>query len=123
MYQQAIRTEGLGKHYGDTQALRDVDLEVARGSVLGLLGHNGAGKTTAIRILTPLARPTAGRATVAGHDVVDEAAEVRAKIGVAGQQATLDGLLTTRANLELVGRLHGMKRARARARADELLER
>jgi ABC-type multidrug transport system ATPase subunit len=123
MYQQAIRTEGLGKRYGDTLALCDVDLEVACGSVLGLLGHNGAGKTTAIRILTTLALPTAGRAEVAGHDVVTQAAQVRENIGLAGQDATLDGLLSTRANLVLVARLHGIKRPRARARADELLER
>jgi len=123
MYQQAIRTEGLGKRYGDTQALEDVDLDVPRGSVLGLLGHNGAGKTTAVRILTTLALPSAGRATVAGHDVVQAPQRVRESIGLAGQDATLDGLLTARANLELVARLHGMKRTRARARAGELLER
>ncbi len=123
MYQQAIRTEGLGKRYGDLRALEDVDLDVPRGSVLGLLGHNGAGKTTAIRILTTLALPTAGTATVAGYDVVGEPGEVRRRIGLAGQYATLDGLLSARANLELVGRLHGLKRRGARARADELLER
>jgi ABC-type multidrug transport system ATPase subunit len=123
MYQQAIRTEGLGKRYGDLCALDDVDLDVPRGSVLGLLGHNGAGKTTAIRILTTLALPTTGTATVAGYDVVAEAGEVRKRIGLAGQYATLDGLLSARANLELVGRLHGLKRPTARARASELLER
>jgi ABC-2 type transport system ATP-binding protein len=118
-----VLAEGLGKRFGDLWALRDVDLAVPRGSVLGLLGHNGAGKTTAVRILTTLARPTEGRAAVAGHDVVAEAPAVRTKIGLAGQQATVDGLLTARANLDMVGRLYHLPRAVARARADELLER
>jgi ABC-2 type transport system ATP-binding protein len=118
-----IFAEGLGKRYGDLWALRDVDLAVPQGSVLGLLGHNGAGKTTAVRILTTLLRPTEGRASVAGHDVVSEAATVRTRIGLAGQQATVDGLLSGRANLEMVGRLYHLPRAVARARADELLER
>jgi ABC-2 type transport system ATP-binding protein len=118
-----IFAEGLGKRYGDLWALRDVDLAVPPGSVLGLLGHNGAGKTTAVRILTTLLRPTEGRASVAGHDVVADAATVRTRIGLAGQQATVDGLLTGRANLEMVGRLYHLPRAVARARAEELLER
>src|SRR4051794_11218397 len=118
-----VVTEGLGKRYDDLWALRDVDLDVPAGSVLGLLGHNGAGKTTAIRILTTLALPTTGRATVAGHDVVADAAAVRSRIGVAGQYATVDGLLTASANLEMVGRLHRLPKIAARARADELLER
>src|SRR3954469_10578723 len=88
-----VRAEGLGKRYGDLWAVRDVDLLVPAGSVLGLLGHNGAGKTTTIRILTTLARPTTRRARVAGLDVVTDAARVRARIGVAGQSATVDGLL------------------------------
>jgi ABC-2 type transport system ATP-binding protein len=118
-----IFAEGLGRRYGDLWALRDVDLDVPQGTVLGLLGHNGAGKTTAVRILTTLLRPTEGRAAVAGHDVVADAATVRTKIGLAGQQATVDGLLSARANLEMVGRLYHLPRAAARARADELLER
>jgi len=118
-----IFAEGLGKRYGDLWALRDVDLDVPQGTVLGLLGHNGAGKTTAVRILTTLLRPTEGRAAVAGHDVVADAAVVRTKFGLAGQQATVDGLLTARANLEMVGRLYHLPRAVVRARADELLER
>jgi ABC-2 type transport system ATP-binding protein len=118
-----IFAEGLGKRYGDLWALRDVDLAVPQGSVLGMLGHNGAGKTTAVRILTTLLRPTEGRASVAGHDVMSEAATVRTRIGLAGQQATVDGLLSGRANLEMVGRLYHLPRAVARARADELLER
>jgi ABC-2 type transport system ATP-binding protein len=119
----AVFAEGLGRRFGELWALRDVDLAVPQGSVLGLLGHNGAGKTTAVRILTTLLAPTEGRAAVAGHDVVAEAAIVRTKIGLAGQQATVDGLLTARANLEMVGRLYHLPRAVARARADALLER
>jgi ABC-2 type transport system ATP-binding protein len=118
-----IFAEGLGKRYDDLWALRDVDLDVPQGTVLGLLGHNGAGKTTAVRILTTLLRPTEGRAAVAGLDVVADAAIVRTRFGLAGQQATVDGLLTARANLEMVGRLYHLPRAVVRARADELLER
>jgi ABC-2 type transport system ATP-binding protein len=118
-----VRARGLSKRFGDVWALRDVDLDVPAGSVLGLLGHNGAGKTTAIRILTTLARPTAGTATVAGLDVVEDAAAVRARIGLAGQYATVDGLLTARANIELAGRLYHLPRELVRRRADELLER
>jgi ABC-2 type transport system ATP-binding protein len=119
----AVVAEGLGKRYDELWALRDVDLEVPTGSILGLLGHNGAGKTTAIRILTTLALPTEGRASVAGFDVVEEAAQVRGQIGVAGQAATVDGLLTARANLEMIGRLYHLPRDVARRRAGELLER
>jgi ABC-2 type transport system ATP-binding protein len=119
----AVVAEGLGKRYDELWALRDVDLEVPTGSILGLLGHNGAGKTTAIRILTTLALPTEGRATVAGFDVVKESAQVRAQIGVAAQAATVDGLLSARANLEMIGRLYHLPRDAARRRAGELLER
>jgi ABC-2 type transport system ATP-binding protein len=118
-----IVAEGLGKRFGDLWALRDLDLDVPAGSVLGLLGHNGAGKTTAVRILTTLAAPTEGSARVAGRDVVADAPAVRASIGLAAQAATVDGLLTARRNLELVGRLYHLPRAAARRRADELLER
>jgi ABC-2 type transport system ATP-binding protein len=100
-----------------------VHLSVPSGRVLGLLGHNGAGKTTALRILTTLATPTEGRAVVAGFDVVTQGALVRERIGVAGQAATVDGLLTARANLEMVGRLYHLSRPDARKRAVELLER
>jgi ABC-2 type transport system ATP-binding protein len=118
-----IAADGLGKRFGDLWALRELDLDVPAGSVLGLLGHNGAGKTTAVRILTTLAVPTTGSAQVAGLDVVADAAAVRANIGLAAQAATVDGLLTARRNLELVGRLYHLPRAVARRRADELLER
>ncbi len=116
-----VRAAGLGKRYGDLWALRDLDLAVESGTVLGLLGHNGAGKTTAIRLLTTLAAPTTGSAEVAGHDVVAEPARVRARIGVAAQAATVDGLMSGRANLEMIGRLYHLRPAAARARAGELL--
>jgi ABC-2 type transport system ATP-binding protein len=119
----AIQARGLGKRYGDRWVLRDVDIDVPAGSVLGLLGPNGAGKTTTVRILTTLLRPDAGGAHVAGFDVVAEAARVRPRIGLAGQSATIDGLLTGQANLELVGRLYKLAPRAARARAAELLER
>jgi ABC-2 type transport system ATP-binding protein len=119
----AVVAEGLGKRYDELWALRDVDFEVPTGSILGLLGHNGAGKTTAIRILTTLALPSEGRASVAGFDVVEQPGEVRAQIGVAAQAATVDGLLSARANLEMIGRLYHLPRDVARRRADELLER
>src|SRR4051794_23383381 len=130
MYENTVRhtnsgveAAGLGKRFGDLWALRDLDLHVPAGTVLGLLGHNGAGKTTAVRILTTLAQPTTGSARVAGHDVVAEPAAVRRRIGLAGQSATVDGLLTARANLEMVGRLYHLPAGVARARAAELLER
>jgi ABC-2 type transport system ATP-binding protein len=121
--QLGVQATGLGKRFGDHWALRDVDLEVPAGSVLGLLGHNGAGKTTAIRILTTLAAPTEGSARVAGFDVVREPAQVRASVGLAGQYATVDELLTARANLELVGTLYHLARATIRRRTDDLLQR
>jgi ABC-2 type transport system ATP-binding protein len=117
-----VRAEGLGKRYGDLWALRDLDLDVAPGTVLGLLGHNGAGKTTAIRILTTLATATEGSASVGGFDVAGAPDEVRRRIGVAAQEATVDGLLTARMNLDMVGRLYGLSKAAARRRGDELLE-
>ena len=117
-----VTTRGLGKQFGDLWALRDLDLDVAPGTILGLLGHNGAGKTTAIRILTTLSAPTTGSATVAGHDVVRDADAVRASIGVASQQATVDGLMSARKNLVMVGRLYHLTPKAAKQRADDLPE-
>ena len=113
----AVVAEGLGKRYGEQWALRDFDLAVPTGSVLGLLGHNGAGKTTAIRILTTLAAPTEGSATVAGHDVVTDPNGVRDQIGLTSQAATVDGLMSGFANLEMIGRLYHLPRKVAQARA------
>lgn len=123
MRDAAVATDGLCKHFGRSQALRGVDLVVERGSVCALLGPNGAGKTTMVRILTTLLRPDAGRAWVAGYDVVRQAEQVRYRIGLAGQQAAVDDLLTGRQNLEMVGRLYHFAGPVARRRADELLER
>ena len=119
----AIETEGLCKRYGDVRALDGVELRAEKGTVLGLLGPNGAGKTTAVRILTTLLKPDGGSARVDGLDVVKDAAALRERIGLAGQYAALDESLTGRENLELFGRLYGMGKHDARARANELLER
>src|SRR2546421_1450604 len=119
----AILAEGLYKHYGKTRTLAGLDLAAEEGSVLAVLGPNGAGKTTAVRILTTLLRPDAGRAEVAGLDVVKDADVLRARIGLAGQYAAVDENLTGFENLEMVGRLYHMSRRDARARAAELLER
>src|SRR5260370_15715872 len=116
-----IEADGLCKPYGRTRALAGVSFSVPAGSVLGFLGPNGAGKTTAVRILTTLALPDAGRARVAGIDVLAHPAAVRRQIGVAAQDATLDGLLTGRQNLALVGELSGMRTSPAMARAARLL--
>src|SRR5277367_3436223 len=117
-----IEAESLTKRYGPTQALAGVDLSVTTGSILGVLGPNGAGKTTAVRILTTLALPDSGWARVAGHDVVREAAAVQCNIGVTAQDATVDEILTGRQNLVMIGRLSGLRRGEARARAAELLD-
>ena len=118
-----VTARGLGKRFGDLWALQELDLDVAPGTVLGLLGHNGAGKTTAIRILTTLSAPTTGSASVAGMDVVKDAEAVRSLIGVAAQQATVDGLLSARNNLRMVGRLYHLPADVCKRRADELIER
>jgi ABC-2 type transport system ATP-binding protein len=113
----------LSKSFGDVRALCDVDLDVARGTVLGLLGPNGAGKTTFVKILTTLLEPDGGSASVAGLDVLDDAAKLREEIGLAGQYAAVDENLTGLENLTMVGRLYGMPRRKARARGEELLAR
>jgi ABC-2 type transport system ATP-binding protein len=119
----AILVEGLVKCFGEVRALDGVDLEAQPGTVLGLLGPNGAGKTTAVRALTTLLKPDAGTLRVAGLDVVREASELRRRIGLAGQYAAVDELLTGRENLVMVGRLYGESRADANRRAQALLER
>ncbi|MDX6656895.1 MAG: type transport system ATP-binding protein, partial [Solirubrobacteraceae bacterium] len=118
----AIEAHGLVKRYGDNPALDGVDLDVARGAVCALLGPNGAGKTTAVRVLTTLTEPDAGSARVAGFDIATDALAVRRSIGLAAQDATVDGLLTGHENLTMIGELHHVGRSRARARATELLE-
>jgi ABC transporter DrrB family efflux protein len=119
----AVRVEGVVKRFGATVALEGAGLEVPAGMVFGLLGPNGAGKTTLVRILTTLLAPDAGRAEVLGHDVVREAGAVRELIGLTGQFAAVDELLTGRENLEMFGRLFNMSREDAGRRAGELLER
>ena len=119
----AIEVEGLVKHFGEVKALDGVDFTVPTGTVVGLLGPNGAGKTTAVRVLTTLLYPTAGRATVVGHNVVAHADQVRKVIGLSGQYAAVDEILTGRENLEMVGGLYHMSRADQKQRAHDLLER
>ena len=117
-----VVVEDLHVAFGKARALDGVDLEVRAGTTLGVLGHNGAGKTTLIKVLTTLLRPTTGRVVVDGLDVVTNATAVRRRIGVTGQYAGLDEFLTARENLELVGRLAGL-RAQARVRSGELIDR
>ncbi|HMM95489.1 ATP-binding cassette domain-containing protein [Phycicoccus sp.] len=119
--EHAIRTAGLTKSYGDHQVLTGVDLDVAPGTVHALLGSNGAGKTTVVRILSTLLRADGGSATVDGHDVAGAPDRVRESISLTGQFAAVDEVLTGRENLVLVGRLRRV--ADARAVADELLTR
>ena len=117
----AIEASGLTKRYGEKTALDDFDLEVPRGAVCSLLGPNGAGKTTAVRLLTTLTEPDAGTARVAGHDILSDPVAVRRSIGLAAQDATVDGLLTGFENLAMLGELHHLGRRRAVERARELL--
>lgn len=120
---RAILVEGVRKSYGSVEALRGVDLEVPVGMVLGVLGPNGAGKSTLVRILTTLLKPSGGRAVVAGFDVERQAHELRRVIGLAGQAAAVDDLLTGLENLELVGRLYHLSKEESRRRARDLIER
>ncbi|GAB3822914.1 ATP-binding cassette domain-containing protein [Kribbella italica] len=122
MSEPAIVAEGLVKRFGTVEALSGVDLRVPAGSILGLLGPNGAGKTTTVRVLATLLHPDAGTARIAGLDVVRQAVAVRRRIGLAGQYAAVDPYLTGRENLQMIGRLSGLNRAAARARAIELLD-
>lgn len=118
-----VETEGLVRRFGELVAVDGVDLVVEEGEVFGFLGPNGAGKSTTVRMLTTLLTPSAGRARVAGYDVVAEAPSVRRSIGVALQDAAIDPLMTGNELLRLQAVLHGLSTAEARARGAELLER
>jgi ABC-2 type transport system ATP-binding protein len=119
----AIEAEHLVKRFGETSAVDDVSFAVARGTVLGLLGPNGAGKTTTVRMMTTLTRPTSGTARVSGHDVVREPDAVRRSMGLTGQAATVDELLTGRENLRLIGSLYGLPGKYVRQAGADLLDR
>ncbi|MFC0547238.1 ATP-binding cassette domain-containing protein [Kutzneria chonburiensis] len=119
----AVLVDGLRKRFGDKIALDGFDLHVPSGTVCGLLGPNGAGKTTSVRILSTLLKCDGGRAEVAGFDVATRSMQVRRRIGLVGQHAAVDEVLSGRQNLELFGRLYHLSAAAARARATELLDR
>lgn len=119
----AIQARGLVKHFGEVKALNGIDLDVEQGKVVGLLGPNGSGKTTTVRILSTLLRPDSGTATIGGHDVVSQPDAVRQLIGLTGQYAAVDQYLTGRENLELFGRLFHLSKKEAANRAEELLNR
>jgi len=119
----AVEVDGVSKQFGSTLALDNVSLSVEAGRVLALLGPNGAGKTTLIRILTTLLAPDSGRARVAGLDVQRDPKAIRSLIGLAGQYASVDEMLTGRENLELVGLLYHLERSEYRRRAQDALER
>ncbi len=119
----AIQTEALSKSYGSHQALDELNLAVPSGTILGLLGPNGCGKTTTVRLLTTLLKPDSGTARIAGLDVVKQPKEVRRKIGLAGQYAAVDERLTALENLRLIGTLYHLGGKAVRSRADDLLER
>jgi len=116
-----VDVEGIGKSFGSVDALREISFHVGRGEVVALLGPNGAGKTTTVEILSTLTKPDRGRARVAGYDVVSDPAMVRRSIMLTGQHVALDEMLTGYENLVMFGRLQGLKKSAARARARELL--
>ena len=118
----AIEATGLVKRFGAKTALGGIDISVPVGTVTAVLGPNGAGKTTAVRILSTLSKADEGRATVAGFDVATDPTEVRRRIGLAAQDATVDPLLTGHENLVMIGELHQLARKEAKGRATELLE-
>jgi ABC-2 type transport system ATP-binding protein len=118
-----IEAEGIAKSFGPTRALAGVDLVAEHGSIVALLGPNGSGKTTFVRVLTTLLRPDAGRARVAGCDIASDGHRLRSMIGLAGQYAAVDELLTGRENLELVGLWYHLSKVEYRRRAQELLDR
>jgi oleandomycin transport system ATP-binding protein len=122
MTTSAIEAEGLAKAFGKVRALDGIDMVAQEGTIFGLLGPNGAGKTTAIRVLSTLLRPDAGRAVVGGYDVMRHPQQVRRLIGLTGQYAAVDELLSGQENLYMIGRLLGMRRSESRSRAQELLE-
>lgn len=119
----AVEAEHLVKRFGDKVAVDDVSFTVPEGTVMGLLGPNGAGKTTTVRMMTTLSPPTSGTARIAGYDVRREPDGVRRSIGLTGQAASVDELLSGRENLRLIGSLYGIRGARLRQLSDELLER
>ena len=123
MDEAAIQAQGVTKSFGTTRVLTGVDLTVPAGTLVALLGPNGSGKTTTVRILTTLLAPDGGSATVAGHDVTREGAAVRRSIGLTAQHNSVDELLTGRENLELFAGLHHLRGPTGRRRAAELLER
>ena len=118
----AVEAVDLVKRFGESVAVDAVSFVVPSGSVLGLLGPNGAGKTTLVRMLTTLSVPTSGTGRVAGHDIIKHPDAVRRSIGLTGQAATVDELLTGRENLKLIGRLYGLSRAHIRESSERLLE-
>ncbi len=117
-----IEVRGVTKRYGEVEALRGIDLTVKAGEMFALLGPNGAGKTTLFSILTTLRRLTAGRAALAGHDVMSDRDAVRREIGIVFQEPAIERRLTVRDNLVLMGRCYGLRAAEARRRAEVLLE-
>src|SRR6202008_3182630 len=123
MADSAVHVEGVVKRFGTTTALAGVDLDVEQATVFGLLGPNGAGKTTLVRILATLLAPDAGRAEVLGREVVRDAAGVRELLGLTGQFAAVDEMLTGRENLQMFGRLFALSRDEARRRGSDLLAR